>query len=97
MSLLYTFYEFDKPVNHIEFQVLGFFLLSGGHKTLIPEDTKLVLLLTTDLLHPPPWNILKDTNTNAKEQQVYPSVSIHTESIIIVSLLKNTIEVQSKS
>ena len=40
-----------RPVNHIEFQVLGFFLLSRGHTTPIPEDPKLVFLLTRYLLH----------------------------------------------
>ena len=43
MSLLYTSMEFDqntcKSYSMLDFRI---FLFSGGHKTPIPEDTKLV-------------------------------------------------------
>ena len=51
MSLLYTSKEFDQKTCY-SYIILGFriFLFSGGHKTPIPEDTKLVILLTRYLL-----------------------------------------------
>ena len=51
MSLLYTFNEIDQKAGS-SYKILDFrfFLPSGSHKTLIPEDTKLGFLLTTYLL-----------------------------------------------
>ena len=52
MSLLYTFNEFDQK-SCFSFRILGFrifFAYRKPTKTPIPEDTKLVFLLTKQLL-----------------------------------------------
>ena len=74
------------PVNHKQFLVLGFFSRlfrrpqnsnSGGHTTSIFIDN------VHFTLHP--WIILIDTNTNAKEQEIYLSVSIQKRVSCVVS------------
>ena len=83
MSLLFTFKEFDtkKPVNHIAFKILGFFRLpqnsnSGCHKTSI------FIYKVPFTLHPCIWLIYN--NTNAKEQQIWPSGSIQKRALKLV-------------
>ena len=85
MSLLYTFKELD-PNTCKSSRVLGFRIFfafrrtqnsnSGGHKTRIFIDKVPFTLL--------PWIRLIDTNTNAKEQQICPSVSIQKTAFNLV-------------
>ena len=85
MSLLYTFNEFDQKTCK-SYRILGFRIFfafrrpkncnSGGHKTSNFIDN---IPFTLN-----PWIRVTDTNTNAKEQQICPSVSIPKRALKLV-------------
>ena len=85
MSSLHTFREFD-PKTCKSYRIFGFRIFlafrrtqncnSGGHKTRIFIDKVPFSFL--------PWIRLIDTNKNAKEQQISPSVSIQKRALKLV-------------
>ena len=69
--MLYKFKKFDLKTCK-SYQILGFRTFSGfpeATKLQFQRQKKLVLLLTRYLLHSPPGIGIKDTNTNAKEEE----------------------------
>ena len=85
MSLLYKFREFDLKTCK-SYRILGFRIFF-----CFPEDTKLQFQRTQNLdiywqgtFTLLPWIILTDSNTNAKQQQICPNVSIQKKALKLV-------------